>query len=206
MNRDLKSQTREELAAQFQAWEQPAFRVTQLLQWLYLRRVTDWAAMTNLPKALRARLERSFTLNSLELVTRQGAQDATQKFLWRLSDGAFIESVLIPANPALYGEASDRHTLCVSTQVGCAYGCKFCASGLEGWKRNLEAHEIVEQILAVERWHTQDVLNSQRSTRPSPDSPRVASPQPQISDPNLEGPTNHPAHPSLRSAPARLIN
>jgi len=59
-----------------------------------------------------------------------------------------IESVLIPANPALYGDASDRHTLCVSTQVGCAYGCKFCASGLEGWKRNLRVEEIVEQVLA----------------------------------------------------------
>src|SRR5205814_145992 len=55
------------------------------------------------------------------------------------------------ANPALYGDASDRHTLCISTQVGCAYGCKFCASGLDGWKRNLGAHEIVEQVLAVER-------------------------------------------------------
>jgi 23S rRNA (adenine2503-C2)-methyltransferase len=65
--------------------------------------------------------------------------------------------VLIPANPALYGEASDRHTLCVSTQVGCAYGCKFCASGLEGWKRNLGAHEIVEQVLAVERWNEKEL-------------------------------------------------
>ena len=55
------------------------------------------------------------------------------------ADGALIETVLIPASPALYGEASDRHTLCVSTQVGCAYGCRFCASGLEGWKRNLRA-------------------------------------------------------------------
>src|SRR5207245_11209356 len=86
-----------------------------------------------------------------ELVRKQGARDTTQKFLWKLADGAFIESVLIPANPALYGEASDRHTLCVSTQVGCAYGCKFCASGLEGWKRNLAPNEIVEQVLAVER-------------------------------------------------------
>ncbi|MGH7992867.1 MAG: 23S rRNA (adenine(2503)-C(2))-methyltransferase RlmN, partial [Limisphaerales bacterium] len=59
--------------------------------------------------------------------------------------------VLIPANPALYGDASDRHTLCISTQVGCAYGCKFCASGLDGWKRNLTPDEIVEQVLAVER-------------------------------------------------------
>jgi len=85
------------------------------------------------------------------LARKQGSRDTTQKFLWRLSDGALIESVLIPANPALYGEASDRHTLCVSTQVGCAYGCRFCASGLEGWKRNLGAEEIVDQILAVER-------------------------------------------------------
>src|SRR5262249_34929066 len=68
-------------------------------------------------------------------------------------DHSLIESVLIPANPALYGEASDRQTLCVSTQVGCAYGCKFCASGLQGWKRNLRADEIVEQVMAVERWH-----------------------------------------------------
>src|SRR5688500_7054521 len=107
--------------------------------------------MTNLPKNLRENLEHTFALESLELARKQGSRDTTQKFLWRLSDGAFIESVLIPANPALYGEASDRHTLCVSTQVGCAYGCRFCASGLEGWKRNLRVDEIVGQVLAVER-------------------------------------------------------
>jgi 23S rRNA (adenine2503-C2)-methyltransferase len=65
---------------------------------------------------------------------------------------------LIPANPALYGEASDRHTLCISTQVGCAYGCKFCASGLDGWKRNLTPDEIVEQVLAVERGMSDEAL------------------------------------------------
>src|SRR6185503_18453672 len=80
-----------------------------------------------------------------------GSRDTTEKYLWRLSDGALIESVLIPASPGLYGEASDRHTLCVSTQVGCAYGCRFCASGLDGWKRHLTVDEIVGQILAVER-------------------------------------------------------
>src|SRR5690349_22316654 len=104
--------------------------------------------MTNIPKALRDRLKSQYALQSLELVRKQGSRDTTQKFLWRLSDHSLIESVLIPANPALYGEASDRHTLCVSTQVGCAYGCKFCASGLEGWKRNLGVEEIVEQVLA----------------------------------------------------------
>jgi 23S rRNA (adenine2503-C2)-methyltransferase len=149
---DIKSFTQEELQARFAAWQQPAYRVGQLLEWLYAGRVTTWAAMTNLPKTLRERLAAEFTLQPLVLVRKQGAHDTTQKFLWKLAEGALIESVLIPANPALYGEASDRHTLCVSTQVGCAYGCKFCASGLDGWKRNLAPHEIVEQVLATERW------------------------------------------------------
>src|ERR1700722_976212 len=144
---------REELEIQFKTWEQPIYRVTQLLDWLYVQRVTTWDAMTNLPKSLREQLQKIFSLQTLELVRKQGSHDTTQKFLWRLHDHSLIESVLIPANPALYGEASDRHTLCISTQVGCAYGCKFCASGLDGWKRNLAPNEIVEQILSVERWH-----------------------------------------------------
>lgn len=153
---DIKAQTLEELRLQFQRWNEPAYRVPQLLEWLYTHRVTDWQAMTNLPAALREKLKVNFTLTVLELVRKQGARDSTQKFLWRLRDHSLIESVLIPANPALYGEASDRHTLCVSTQVGCAYGCKFCASGLDGWKRNLGVEEIVEQVLAVERWNEED--------------------------------------------------
>ena len=150
---DIKSLTREELQAQFAAWQQPAWRVTQLLQWLYPRRVTTWDAMANLPRHLRERLRQTYSLQTLELVRKQGSPDTTQKFLWRLRDHALVESVLIPANPALYGDVSDRHTLCISTQVGCAYGCKFCASGLNGWIRNLTPDEIVEQVLAVERWN-----------------------------------------------------
>jgi len=150
---DIKTLTREELEAQFTVWEQPAYRVGQLLEWLYERRATSWDAMTNLPKALRELLRQNYSLQTLELVRQQGADDTTQKFLWQLADGGMVESVLIPANPALYGEASDRHTLCVSTQVGCAYGCKFCASGLDGWKRNLNAAEIIEQVFSVERRH-----------------------------------------------------
>jgi 23S rRNA (adenine2503-C2)-methyltransferase len=155
VTRDIKSQTLDELRKQFAAWDQPAYRAAQLLDWIYQRRVASWDEMTNLPKALREKLKTHYTHSLLELVRKQGARDSTQKFLWKLHDGAFIESVLIPANPALYGEPSDRHTLCVSTQVGCAYGCKFCASGLEGWKRNLLPEEIVDQVLAVERWHSQ---------------------------------------------------
>jgi len=152
---DIKSLTREELEAQFKRWNEPAYRVTQLLEWLYARRAANWDAMTNLPRPLREKLRGQFSLQILELTRKQGSHDTTQKFLWKLADGSFIESVLIPANPALYGEASDRHTLCISTQVGCAYGCKFCASGLDGWKRNLTPDEIVEQVLAVERWRAQ---------------------------------------------------
>ncbi len=150
---DIKSLTDQELAGCLQQWGQPAYRLAQILQWVYVRRVAGWDAMTNLPKALRELLGQNFTNDALELVRKQGARDTTQKFLWRLRDHSLVESVLIPANPALFGEASDRHTLCISTQVGCAYGCKFCASGLDGWKRNLSVDEIVDQVLAVERWH-----------------------------------------------------
>ncbi|HZM03724.1 MAG TPA: 23S rRNA (adenine(2503)-C(2))-methyltransferase RlmN [Candidatus Saccharimonadales bacterium] len=147
----IRSQTPEELQSQFALWKQPAYRVTQLLTWLYARRAQSWDEMSNLPKALRDLLRQTYSLHWPALARRQGSRDTTQKFLWRLEDGALIESVLIPASAGLFGEASDRHTLCVSTQVGCAYGCKFCASGLEGWKRNLESDEIVNQVLAVEK-------------------------------------------------------
>ncbi|HAM73472.1 MAG TPA: 23S rRNA (adenine(2503)-C(2))-methyltransferase RlmN, partial [Verrucomicrobiales bacterium] len=145
--------TREELGARFKAWGQPAYRVDQLLGWLHRERAAGWESMSNLPRGLREQLAGEFQIGLPALVQKKGSRDTTQKFLWRLADGAFVESVLIPASPALYGERSDRHTLCISTQVGCAYGCRFCASGLEGWKRNLTPDEILNQITAVELWH-----------------------------------------------------
>ena len=181
MSTDIKSFARDELEARFAAWQQPAYRVTQMLEWLYPRRVTSWDAMTNLPKALRKKLAETFSLQTLELVRKQGAQDTTQKFLWRLRDHSLIESVLIPANPALYGDASDRHTVCISTQVGCAYGCKFCASGLDGWKRNLTPDEIVEQVLSVERLSRQSTVQSRKSE-------------------------DNGAHPRLKTSDSRLID
>ena len=176
MPTDIKSLSRDELEARFVAWQQPVYRVTQLLEWLYSRRVTRWDDMTNLPKLLRDKLAAAFSLQTLELVRQQGAHDTTRKFLWRLQDHSLVESVLIPANPALYSDASDRHTLCISTQVGCAYGCKFCASGLDGWKRNLSPDEIVEQVLAVERQSTVEGRESRKAdsvSRPSSLVPRL---------------------------------
>ncbi|MCB1229183.1 MAG: 23S rRNA (adenine(2503)-C(2))-methyltransferase RlmN [Verrucomicrobiae bacterium] len=130
---------------------EPAFRAGQVLDWLFRKRVDSFNAMTNLSAGLRAALAEEFRLNPLESATQQGSTDTTRKFLFRLHDGRYIETVLIPASPALYGENSDRRTLCVSSQVGCAYDCKFCASGLAGFTRNLDAGEIVGQILEAER-------------------------------------------------------
>src|SRR4051812_6747487 len=127
------------------------YRAKQIVDWLYEKRVASFDEMSDLPQALRHRLAEEFAFGNLEIVRVLGSNDTTRKFLFRLGDGNLIESVLIPASPALYGERSDRRTICVSTQVGCAYGCKFCASGLDGFSRNLDASEIVQQLLVVEK-------------------------------------------------------
>ncbi len=130
---------------------QPDYRRQQIAEWIYAKRVNSIAEMTNLPASLRQQLETAYDFTALRLIKLQGSHDTTRKILWELRSGDYIESVLIPASMDLFGERSDRFTLCLSTQVGCAYGCKFCASGLEGWKRNLTAGEIVAQILETER-------------------------------------------------------
>jgi 23S rRNA (adenine2503-C2)-methyltransferase len=146
-----------------EAWsatrQEPPYRAKQVLQWLYQKRISRFAEMSDLSGRLRADLESEFLLEPLVCVRKTGSRDTTQKFLFGLRDNTFIESVLIPASPALYGSASDRKTLCVSTQVGCAYGCKFCASGMEGWTRNLEPGEIVEQVLRVEALSGEKINN-----------------------------------------------
>src|SRR5437879_13778944 len=115
--------------------------------------------MTNLPNELRAELAAEFDTPKTEIVRVLGSEDTTQKFLFRLRDQKLIASVLIPASPSLYGQHSDRRTICVSSQVGCAYGCKFCASGLDGWTRNLDAGEMVQQLIAVEEKSREKIDN-----------------------------------------------
>ncbi len=141
----------EALAAALSERGHPAFRTSQILDWVWKKKVSSFAEMKNLPASLRAELAASYRLSALTHSHTQGSSDTTRKFLFRLHDGRYIEAVLIPANPALYGESSDRRTLCVSSQVGCAYGCKFCASGLAGFTRNLDASEIAGQVLAAEQ-------------------------------------------------------
>ena len=138
---------------------EPAYRVSQLLKWLYEKRADSFQKMTDLSAPLRARLAEQFAFDRMKIIRKQGSSDTTRKFLLELPDRNLIESVLIPASPALYGSASDRRTLCVSTQVGCAYGCKFCASGMDGFSRNLNAAEIVEQILLIEESEGERINN-----------------------------------------------
>jgi 23S rRNA (adenine2503-C2)-methyltransferase len=140
----------EELAAFLEKRGALSYRAKQITEWIYKKRVGSFDAMTDLPNELRAELTAEFDTPNTEVVRVLGSKDTTQKFLFRLRDQNLIESVLIPASPALYGQPSDRRTICVSSQVGCAYGCKFCASGLEGWTRNLDAGEIVQQLIEIE--------------------------------------------------------
>jgi 23S rRNA (adenine2503-C2)-methyltransferase len=141
----------EELADFLEKRGAASYRAKQITDWIYKKRVASFDAMTDLPNELRAALAAEFDAPKTEVVRVLGSKDTTQKFLFRLRDQNLIESVLIPASPALYGQPSDRRTICVSTQVGCAYGCKFCASGLEGWTRNLDAAEIVQQLIEIEK-------------------------------------------------------
>ena len=152
--RDIKGLYRDELAALCA----PAYRADQILQWVYEKQADSFAAMTNLPASVREKLAADFELNAVHSVRTRHATDTTEKFLFQLRDQALIETVLIPATPGLTSQ-SDRHTVCVSTQVGCAYGCRFCASGLDGVKRNLTAAEIVDQVLQVQKLTGERVSN-----------------------------------------------
>jgi 23S rRNA (adenine2503-C2)-methyltransferase len=147
---EVKSLLLNELQEEIHKLGEPSYRAGQVADWLYQKRVKSFDEMTDLSRHLRAQLAKQFAFSNINVVRVLGSRDSTRKFLFRLTDGNLIESVLIPASPALYGGSSDRRTLCISTQVGCAYGCKFCASGLEGFSRNLRPNEIVDQIIAIE--------------------------------------------------------
>jgi len=149
----------EEMASWIQERGEKAFRAKQIVEWIFAKRAESWEAMSNVSKPLRQGLAEYMTLRTMSFARVEGSADTTRKYLFKLHDGRFIETVLIPASPALYGSSSDRHTLCVSSQVGCAYDCKFCASGLAGFTRNLTAGEIIEQVVQVEKLSGERVDN-----------------------------------------------
>lgn len=153
------SMTLDDWIAWAEANGQTRFRAKQIVQWIFEKRVKSWDGMTNLSQALRDQLRSEFSIERLPVVRLTGSKDTTRKFLFRLHDGRLVETVKIPANVNFDGERSDRITLCVSSQVGCAYDCKFCASGLAGFTRNLTADEIVGQVLAAEEEAGEAVRN-----------------------------------------------
>jgi len=139
---DLRSLLPAELAARTAAAGEPAYRGEQLFRWLHGRGVEKLDEATNLPRALRDALEREAALAPLALEVMQEARDGTRKLRFRTHDGRAIESVLIPDDK----EGRDKLTLCVSSQVGCALDCAFCATATLGFGRHLAAGEIVEQV------------------------------------------------------------
>ncbi|MDR1789927.1 MAG: 23S rRNA (adenine(2503)-C(2))-methyltransferase RlmN [Opitutaceae bacterium] len=161
----LLAETPESLAAFLAAGGQPAYRAAQILSWVWKKRAASWDAMTNLPKNLRALLADRFSLNPTDLLLEKKSADVTGKLLLRLHDGALVETVLIRAPRDDAPAAGDRLTLCVSTQVGCAMGCKFCASGLDGLRRDLDASEILAQVHHAARLVENDTPPALRDDR-----------------------------------------
>ncbi len=138
---DLRNLTQSEIIDYVTSLDQPPFRGRQIMAWLYKYGIKDFSQMTDLAKVFRAVLAENAYLSSFDNYTIEKSSDGCIKFCFRLQDNCLVESVLIPEE--------DRNTLCISSQVGCAMGCKFCLTGTMGFKRNLEASEIVNQVVAV---------------------------------------------------------
>ena len=145
----LTGETLASLTAKLRERGEPAFRAKQIMEWVYKKRARSWDDMTNLSKPLRAWLAETFELLPMSLVHGKQSLDVTDKLLLELGDRALIETVIIRVPQEGVGLEQSRKTICISTQVGCAMGCKFCASGLMGLKRDLSAGEIVAQLLHV---------------------------------------------------------
>ncbi|MFZ3090243.1 MAG: 23S rRNA (adenine(2503)-C(2))-methyltransferase RlmN [Nitrospirota bacterium] len=141
--KNLKTLSSPELEAFLTSLGMKKYRANQVYQWLYQKGADSFDEMTNLSKEERHVLNEKAYISSLKLVRSQRSSDGTEKYLFELEDKNRIESVLIPDE--------DRLTLCISTQVGCAMGCRFCLTGKGGLKRNLEAYEIVDQVISVRR-------------------------------------------------------
>jgi len=142
---DLKDYSLPELTEALQQLALPPFRARQLFSWLHQRQATDFDRMTNLPANVRSQLRAKFTISSLVPCRVAQSRDSSRKYVFETADGHAIESVLIPER---------RHlTLCISTQIGCAMGCRFCCTGQDGLVRNLRPGEIVGQVLAIVHEH-----------------------------------------------------
>jgi len=135
---DIKELSRDQLVAWLEAKGIRPYRAMQILKWVYLRQVDSFDQMTDLGNPLREQLLRHFTINRLDVAKIETSQDGSKKYLFKLDDGKYVETVLIPEK--------DHYTLCLSSQVGCAQGCRFCLTARGGFGRNLSRGEIVAQV------------------------------------------------------------
>ena len=138
---DFKSMTTDELAALISDLGEAPYRTPQITRWIYLHGASSIDEMTNLSKKFKEKLRQSLYISALKPLKEDTSKNGVRKYLFELEDGNLIESVLIPD--------ADRLTLCISTQAGCALGCKFCLTGRGGFIRNLETSEIINQICSV---------------------------------------------------------
>lgn len=150
MKRDIKELGFQELSGVLKGWGMPAFHARQVFAWIYKKGAEDFSKMSDLPHELRRKLEEEFLISSVRLVRKEVSRDGTEKFLLELRDKHLIEAVSIPAE--------GRVTGCVSTQAGCRFGCVFCASGALGFKRNLSAGEMLDEILLLKRSNANSTL------------------------------------------------
>ena len=141
--KNIKDYNLDELKEEFIKLGEKAYRAEQVFKWLYVDKVSSFDDMTNLSKELREKLKQEFSMHNFEILQKQESADGTKKYLFDILDGDAIETVLMQYH---HGKS-----ICVSTQVGCKMGCKFCASTGIKFARDLTSGEIVEQILAVER-------------------------------------------------------
>ncbi|MFN0274569.1 MAG: 23S rRNA (adenine(2503)-C(2))-methyltransferase RlmN [Chitinophagales bacterium] len=141
--KEIRKLSFEQLKTELLQMGEPKFRAKQVYEWLWKRGAASFADMTNLSKELRKKLEEEFEIYPITIDTLQKSKDGTIKCRFRLHDGYFVEGVLIPAE--------DRMTACVSSQVGCNLGCKFCATGYMKTKRNLENYEIYDQVFLLNK-------------------------------------------------------
>lgn len=142
-----------ELQALVKALGEPSFRADQLHQWLYVKCVRDFERMSNLKRSFREKLAEHYQIGSLEIAEKQVSSDGTTKYLFRLPDGKVVESVL------MYFEERGTYAICLSTQVGCAVNCHFCATGKLGFMRNLSVGEVAEQYLYVQNDSGKEIRN-----------------------------------------------
>ena len=161
LGESLESFESEILAADF-----PKYRAKQVFDWIFKKRISDWDSMKNLPKVFLEWLRINYVIDPTKILLDKQSNDVTQKFLIQLEDKRLIETVLIRAPQEGVGLDKSRKTVCVSIQVGCAYGCKFCASGLAGFKRNLFASEVIAQLIHMSRIDSPKLEHSSNDSVP----------------------------------------